>query len=116
MLNINHMNKTLLPGHEILEAIDYALDVWSCADTERYKAVEEIKKLLNANVEHRTQRMFQVSGSQPKEWQPEKLSDFIKPKQEEQPCLHDACQGCKDGSCSGVHMISCPCKKCSPWC
>ena len=37
------------------------------------------------------------------------------------PCLHDGCIECvgtgvrKDGS-SCIHMISCPCSKCSPWC
>jgi hypothetical protein len=29
-------------------------------------------------------------------------------------CMHDNCPGCKNGTCSGVHMISCPCPKCSP--
>lgn len=29
-------------------------------------------------------------------------------------CLHENCSGCKNGTCSGVHMISCPCPKCSP--
>jgi hypothetical protein len=32
------------------------------------------------------------------------------------PCMHDNCQGCKDGTCSGVHMLSCPCPKCTPRC
>lgn len=38
-----------------------------------------------------------------------------------QPCLHDGCPEChgtgikKDGSMC-IHMISCPCPKCSPWC
>lgn len=32
------------------------------------------------------------------------------------PCFHSNCTGCKNGTCSGVHMISCPCKKCSPFC
>ena len=34
--------------------------------------------------------------------------------QEEQICLHKTCVGCKNGTCSGVHMLSCPCKNCSP--
>lgn len=34
----------------------------------------------------------------------------------EQPCLHDSCAGCQTGTCSGMHMISCPCPKCSPRC
>lgn len=29
-------------------------------------------------------------------------------------CLHDNCSGCRSGTCSGVHMIACPCPKCSP--
>lgn len=29
-------------------------------------------------------------------------------------CMHDNCAGCKTGTCSGVHMMSCSCKKCSP--
>ena len=29
-------------------------------------------------------------------------------------CMHDNCLGCKDGTCNGVHMISCHCSKCSP--
>lgn len=28
-------------------------------------------------------------------------------------CLHKSCVGCKNGTCSGVHMISCPCPDCS---
>lgn len=28
-------------------------------------------------------------------------------------CLHKSCIGCQTGSCSGVHMISCPCPDCS---
>lgn len=31
-------------------------------------------------------------------------------------CLHDNCIGCKNGTCNGLHMISCPCPKCSPSC
>ena len=37
-------------------------------------------------------------------------------------CLHDNCPSCggtgirKDGLGMCVHMISCPCRKCSPWC
>jgi len=31
-------------------------------------------------------------------------------------CLHENCAGCKAGTCNGVHMISCPCPKCSPRC
>lgn len=30
------------------------------------------------------------------------------------PCMHENCSGCKNGTCSGVHMMSCPCPKCSP--
>ena len=36
-------------------------------------------------------------------------------------CMHDNCPTCKgtgirnDGLGSCVHMISCPCKKCTPW-
>ena len=35
---------------------------------------------------------------------------------EDNYCLHDNCPGCKNGTCDGVHMISCPCPKCSPRC
>ena len=31
-------------------------------------------------------------------------------------CLHENCSGCKNGTCSGVHMLSCPCRKCRPVC
>ena len=31
-------------------------------------------------------------------------------------CMHDKCTGCKMGTCNGVHMMSCPCKKCSVTC
>ena len=31
-------------------------------------------------------------------------------------CLHKNCVGCKNGTCSGMHMISCPCRSCSVWC
>ena len=40
-------------------------------------------------------------------------------RQNEQPCLHDACSQCvgtgikKDGS-TCLHYISCPCVKCTP--
>lgn len=36
------------------------------------------------------------------------------------PCMHDGCQRCHgtgvsiNGSC--VHMMSCPCPKCTPYC
>ena len=29
-------------------------------------------------------------------------------------CMHDSCTGCRKGTCNGVHMISCPCSRCSP--
>lgn len=29
-------------------------------------------------------------------------------------CLHKQCIGCANGTCSGVHMLSCPCSSCSP--
>lgn len=29
-------------------------------------------------------------------------------------CMHKNCPQCRMGTCSGVHMISCPCKNCSP--
>lgn len=38
-----------------------------------------------------------------------------------QPCMHDACTECvgtgvkRDGT-PCVHMLSCPCPKCSPYC
>lgn len=32
------------------------------------------------------------------------------------PCMHKNCIGCRNKTCNGVHMISCPCKKCSPSC
>ena len=31
-------------------------------------------------------------------------------------CMHTNCQGCKNGTCSGIHMISCPCEKCTITC
>lgn len=31
-------------------------------------------------------------------------------------CMHENCPGCKAGTCNGIHMMSCPCKKCSPMC
>ncbi len=33
---------------------------------------------------------------------------------ENQGCMHRNCPGCKAGTCSGVHMMSCPCPSCSP--
>lgn len=35
---------------------------------------------------------------------------------EHDDCMHTNCPGCKDGTCSGIHMISCPCKKCTVQC
>lgn len=53
-----------------------------------------------------------------KERQRNHLKQFQKPWQ---PCLHDQCQECHGtgirkfgGAC--IHMISCSCPKCSPWC
>ena len=34
----------------------------------------------------------------------------------EENCLHKSCVGCNNGTCDGVHMLSCRCKSCSPWC
>ena len=28
-------------------------------------------------------------------------------------CLHLNCAGCKNGTCNGVHMLVCRCKRCS---
>lgn len=45
-------------------------------------------------------------------------SDF---KKERSDCLHDSCSEChgtgrrKNGQIC-IHMISCPCKKCTPFC
>jgi len=47
---------------------------------------------------------------------PDFLKKQIKDKNNIMPCLHDSCNGCKNGTCSGVHMISCSCPKCSPTC
>jgi len=33
-----------------------------------------------------------------------------------QPCMHENCPGCKNGTCSGIHLISCPCPKCTSRC
>jgi len=32
---------------------------------------------------------------------------------EREKCLHSECEGCKNGTCWGVHMISCHCVHCS---
>jgi hypothetical protein len=49
-----------------------------------------------------------------------KVIEFNVPKPlNQRPCLHNSCQNCKgtgvkqDGTVC-VHMISCPCPKCSP--
>ena len=49
----------------------------------------------------------------------EKCNEEIQPTNYKFPiqlqgCLHDNCPGCRAGTCNGVHMISCPCPKCSP--
>lgn len=54
---------------------------------------------------------------------PSQVKEFINEKQkygkDQQECLHDACPECegtgtkKDGT-PCVHMISCPCPKCTP--
>lgn len=55
-----------------------------------------------------------------KERQEEHLRN-VGPRVPWRPCLHDGCPNCigtgvkHDGSAC-VHMISCPCPKCSPWC
>lgn len=47
--------------------------------------------------------------------------DHLNDNQSWHPCMHDACPECvgtgikKDGG-SCIHMISCPCPKCSPSC
>ena len=33
-----------------------------------------------------------------------------------QRCFHDECIGCKNGTCSGAHFLTCTCTKCSPRC
>ena len=66
------------------------------------------------------------------EWKKEKpLSDRVIERLIEQPgitptpapyrpglnevwCAHDNCPQCKMGTCNGIHMISCSCKKCKP--
>jgi hypothetical protein len=46
--------------------------------------------------------------------------DWNKVWNKDSSCLHDNCSSCdgtgvrKDGLGSCIHMISCPCKKCSP--
>lgn len=51
-------------------------------------------------------------------WQIRKILDWN--YKEKSDCLHDNCPSCggtgvrKDGLGSCVHMISCPCPKCSP--
>ena len=45
----------------------------------------------------------------------ESLKVAFKPEQPSD-CLHDSCIGCKNGNCSGMHMLSCPCGKCSIRC
>ena len=56
----------------------------------------------------------------PKDWRDFKIIDISDGKVTE--CLHDNCPSCggtgkrKDGLGMCVHMISCPCRKCSPWC
>ena len=37
-----------------------------------------------------------------------------KPVVDDIPCVHKNCSGCKAGTCNGVHMISCPCRSCTP--
>lgn len=53
-----------------------------------------------------------------KERQEQHLSRF---KQNWRPCLHDQCTSCHGTGIDGngrscIHMISCPCPKCSPSC
>ena len=50
------------------------------------------------------------------DWTEEEKDGWSKYLRPEQPCLHENCRGCKDGTCSGVHMISCPCPKCAIRC
>lgn len=33
---------------------------------------------------------------------------------ENKGCLHDSCKECKNGEMNHIHMISCPCPKCTP--
>jgi len=48
-------------------------------------------------------------------WTDQELKDYHKTINKS-PCLHDSCPGCKDGTCNGVHMISCNCPKCRKFC
>ena len=56
----------------------------------------------------------------PKDWKDFRIIDISDGKSSD--CLHDNCSCCggtgirKDGLGMCVHMISCPCRKCSPWC
>lgn len=44
---------------------------------------------------------------------PSVVSPSVLPEKSEH-CLHKNCPECKAGRCSGIHMISCPCRSCSP--
>lgn len=50
-----------------------------------------------------------------REKQPYIFNPPIQNQEEWSDCLHENCPGCKAGTCSGIHMISCPCRKCTPW-
>ena len=50
-------------------------------------------------------------------WQIKPVIDdktFIDDKTYWTGCMHEACPGCRSGTCNGVHVMSCPCPKCSP--
>lgn len=55
--------------------------------------------------ERQAQHLESIGGSSGQNWR---------------PCMHDACERCHgtgvsaQGAC--VHMISCPCPRCTPWC
>ena len=69
------------------------------SDSEKYYWHLKIHELENVPT--------QIMPNPPKNWD-------INKQYVQSDCMHDNCPGCKAGTCNGVHMMSCPCAKCSP--
>jgi len=67
------------------------------------KILEELKKI--------NERLDRLEAQQPSNLA--KLAQGYK-YDRASDCMHLNCPGCKNGTCSGIHMISCPCGSCSP--
>lgn len=86
---------------------------------ERKCITNKIKKNTDTSNVDSAFKTFKEEMEKHKIKNPNPLGDYIEPCQKEWPkksdvCLHTQCQECKTNR-NHVHMISCPCRDCTPW-